>query len=743
MAGLTDDQLKTLTDAEMRQSVGYWGGKLAEMRRKAEYYFLGLAKGDLTPPEIEGRSTVVDTTVRNTILWMLPSLVKTFCAGDNVVEFTPTTQEGEDKAKLATDYINYVFYKQNPGFQIVHSWFHDALLQKVGVLKVWWDNRVEETREEYTGQTDAQLAMLLDDQEVEPIEHKAYPDGESEQQKAQAIQALEQQLSMAQQAAQQQGNASALQGSIQLQAQIDNIKQQPAAMLHDVTLKRTKKAGRVCVENVPPEEFLISRKAKKVTDGFSGHRLLRTISDLKAMGYKNVDNLSSDENVNALNMERIERVGFDDEQPYLTDETTLDPSMRKVWITECYMRADVDGDGIAEWRKIVRSGNQILENVECDGPPFVTICPIPLPHRFFGMSLADLGMEPQRIKTSLLRAQLDNLYLQVNGRYFAVENQVNLDDLLTSRPGGVVRVKQPGMVGRLDQAVADTRDAMGMMEWFESFTENSTGWTRYSQGMNGDSLNKTATGVNIITNKADMRQELIARVFAETGFTDLFRLILKLVCQYQDKQTMIRLGDKWVPVDPREWRNQFDLTINVGLGTGNKDQQVQHLIMLQQQQLQGLQVGTATPKNIYNASSKLGELLGFKNAGQQFFTDPANESAPKPPQQPNPEVIKAQQADQAHQREMQFKMAQLQFEAQEREKDRMQEAATAERLEQIRGEYALLVAREKNAAEANKTVTQAHVDLVQAAAEHERSMTDMHMSHERDMMRPPEQPNGN
>jgi hypothetical protein len=741
MAGLTDDQLKALTDAEMRQSVGYWGGRLAEMRRKAEYYFLGLAKGDLTPPEIEGRSTVVDTTVRNTILWMLPTLIKTFCAGDNVVEFTPTQEQDEDKAKLATDYINYVFYKQNPGFQIVHSWFHDALLQKVGVLKVWWDNRVEESREEYTGQTDEQLAMLLDDPEVEPIEHKAYPDEEAEQQRQQAIQQLQQQLAQAQQAA-QQGNAVALQDSIQIQAQIDNISQMRAPMLHDVTLKRTKKSGKVCVENVPPEEFLISRKSKKVSDGFSGHRLLRTISDLKAMGYKNVDNLTSDDSANALNMERIERVGFDDEQPYLTDETTLDPSMRKVWITECYMRADVDGDGIAEWRKVVRAGNEILENVECDGPPFVTICPIPLPHRFFGLSMADLSMEPQRIKTALLRAQLDNLYLQVNGRYFAVENQVNLDDLLTSRPGGVVRIKQPGAVGRLDQAVADTRDAMGMMEWFESFTENSTGWTRYSQGTNGDSLNKTATGVNIITNKADMRLELVARVFAETGFTDLFRLILKLVCQYQDKEAVIRLGDKWVPVDPREWRNQFDLTINVGLGTGNKDQQVQHLLMLQQQQLQGLQIGTATPKNVYNASAKLGELLGFKNAAQQFFTDPTDPNAPKQQQQPNPDVIKAQQADQEHQREMQFKMAQLQFEAQERDKDRMQQAATAERLEQIRGEYALLVAREKNAVDAQKTVTQAHVDLAEVAAEHERTVQQNHMQHIQAMNRPPEQPNG-
>src|SRR5882672_3601449 len=149
--GLSDDDIKALTNQEIAQSIGYFGGKLAEMRRKSEYYFLGLAKGDLSPPEIEGRSTVVDTTVRNTILWMLPTLIKTFCAGDNVVEFTPTTEEDDEKAQLATDYINYLFYKQNPGFQIVNTWFTDALLQKVGFVKVWWDNRIVQTREEYRG----------------------------------------------------------------------------------------------------------------------------------------------------------------------------------------------------------------------------------------------------------------------------------------------------------------------------------------------------------------------------------------------------------------------------------------------------------------------------------------------------------------------------------------------------------------------------------------------------------------
>ncbi|HEY8026265.1 MAG TPA: hypothetical protein VIF60_16995, partial [Burkholderiaceae bacterium] len=679
MPGLTDDQLKAITDAEMRQSVGYWGGKLEEMRRKNEYYFLGLAKGDLAPPEIEGRSTVVDTTVRNTVLGMMAPLVKTFCGSENVVEFQPTAEGDVAKAQQATDYLNYLLHKKNAGYSIIATWIQDALVQKNGIVKVWWDNSIVETREQYNGQTAVDLAILLDDEEIEPIEKKEYPDPEAARQKEQMLQQMAGQLQQLEQAAIQQpgqppmpdtpgtpqGQGQPAQPSPaeqQFQQALQHYQQfqaQPPVMLYDITVKRRKSGGRLRIENVPPEEFLISRKAKNIVDApFCGHRVSRTISDLKAMGYRNVDAISSDDSNAALNAESIERIGFDDADPYTHgEESSLDPSQRRVWLTECYLKADVDGDGIAEWRKVVRAGDQILDNEECDGPPFVALCPIPLPHRFFGLCPADLALEPQRIQTSLLRAQLDNVYLQVNGRYFAVENQVNLDDLLTSRPGGVVRVKSPGAVGRLDQGVADTGGAMALLQWFENFTEEATGWTRQSQGGNGLQLNQTATQSNIVTNRADSRVEIISRQFAETGFTDLFKLMLKLVCQNQSQADVMKLGDRWVNVDPREWTNQFDLTINVGLGTGNKDQLVQHLMMLSQFQGHCLQLGVAVPENVYQLAAKLTNALGFKNA-KLFFTDPSappDPNAPPPAPKPDPEIAKMQAQMQATQQQLQQK----------------------------------------------------------------------------------------
>lgn len=639
---ITEDQLKAITDQEIRQSLGYMGGKLSEQRRKAEYYYLGLPKGDLSPPEVEGRSTVVSTDVSDTVEWMLPALLKIFTAGDNVVEFAPQQQNDEQAAKQATDYVNYVFYRQNTGFQTLYTWFKDALLQKSGILKVWWEEKTDEAREEYQGLTDVELAMLLQDPEVVPIEHSA-----------RAAEAADTQADTMDSAPMAGGQDVGGAGGMP--------QQRPPTMLHDVTVKRVKKRGQVRIENVPPEEFLISRRAKTIADSpFVAHRVMRTVSDLKAAGYKNVDALTSDDNAQAMNPERVERIAIDDETPYLTgNDNTLDPSQRVLWITECYLKVDFDGDGIAEWRKVVRCGNQLLDNEECDGPPFVAITPIPLPHRFHGLSIADMAMPIQQQKTSVLRAILDNLYLQVNGRYYAVDGQVNLDDLLTSRPGGVVRVKQPGMTGRLDQGMADAGAAYQMLEYMEVQKENRTGFTRYSQGNSADSLNKTATGINIVTNRSDARVELIARVFAETGVKDLFKLILKQVSQHQDRAAMMQINGQWLQIDPREWKNQFDLTINVGLGTGNKDQVVQHLMALMSVQKEAFQIGLATPRNLFNAASKLAENLGFKQA-DMFFTDPDQaQQQPKPPP-PDPKLIEAQNKAHFDQQRLQIEWAKVQ-----------------------------------------------------------------------------------
>lgn len=622
---ITDDELRVICEREIKNAFGYRTGKLSEARRKALQYFLARPVGDLAPPDIEGRSSVVSTDVADTIRGLLPRLMKTFHGGDSVVEFEPTTPDDEQNAKQATDYINYIYNRKNDGFSISRTWMMDAMLSKVGIVKVWWEEKEEQAREQYHGLNDIELAKIADDEEVEIVEHDSVPDEEDAKQRQQAIEQLTQQFQMAAQAA-QMGDQRAQMDAQQLQAQIVQIQQQPPVMLHDIVCVRTHKRAGVKIENVPPEEFLISRQAKSVYDTpFVGHQVQRTVGELRAMGYEVPDNVASDDQIAALSAERIERISTDDEfggYAAAYDSAAPSDSMRTLWVTECYLRVDRNGDGINEWIKVCKAGNELLEVEECDGPPFAVICPDPLPHRFFGTSVADMAMEIQKTKTAIMRTVLDNAYLNVNKRMFAVEGQVNLDDLLTSRPGGVVRVKAPGMAGPLDPSGSNSAEALQLLEYTEVVKEQRTGWSRNAQGMSSDALNtQTATGANIVANASSDRQEMIARNFAE-GFKDLFNLILKLVCQHQDKEAQMAVAGQWVTVDPRQWRNKFELTCHVGIGSGDKTQQLQHLQLFGQFMLQAAQVGLVGPEETKAFGDELAKAMGLKSADKFIAKQP-------------------------------------------------------------------------------------------------------------------------
>jgi hypothetical protein len=660
---LTDSELCALIDNELRQAFGYGDGKLEQLRRRNMYYFMAEAKEELAPPSIEGRSKVVDTTGRDTVLGMHGPLMKTFYGSDNVFEFEETRPEDAPKAKLISEYVNHVLRNVNPGFQIIGDWIFEALTIKNGILKVWWDSSDIETKEEYSGLTIEQLTMLMDDAELELTGQKSYEDPDASKQYAQALQQAGAQL--------EQIRVGAGQGQVPMeqytaaQQQFMQMQAQGAPKLYDVTVKRTKTGGRVCIENVPPEEFVISKQAKSIKDTpFCAHRFRRTVAELRMQGYDVPTVLPTDDAGAEYSLERTQRLEYLDDDVYSQDanDVNRDESMRSVWVLEAYLQTDQDGDGIPEWRKVVKCGDVILENEEFDAPPFVALGSIPLPHQFYGLCPMDLAIEYQKIKTSLTRAQLDNIYLQINRRHWAIPGQVNLDDLLNSRPGGIVRVQNPAAIGAIEQGMGDGGQAMALMEYFEQRAEEATGWTRQSQGGSGNQLQtQTATQANIITNRADMRIEAISRYMAETGMRDLGMMIFKLVSQYQRKSEMVKISGEWVNIDPREWVNKFTLNVNVGLGTGNKDQLVQHLMMLGQQQMAGLQIGFANPQGMYANAKRLANALGFKNA-DEFFTDPAK--APPQPPQPNPEMAKIEAENQRAQAKMQADQQTAQMQAQ-------------------------------------------------------------------------------
>ena len=298
--------------------------------------------------------------------------------------------------------------------------------------------------------------------------------------------------------------------------------------------------------------------------------------------------------------------------------------LRTYWLHESYLKTDFNNDGITELRKVCTVGSTVLANDEIDRIPFVSITPIKIPHKFFGLSIADVVMDLQLMKSTLMRTLMDNAYNQNYGRYAVLEGQANLDDLLTQRPGGVVRVKSPNAVMPLATPALEPY-TFQMLEYLDSVRESRAGVNKNTQGINSDALTShtTATAVNAVMTNAQSRIELIARQFAESGVKELMWLIYELVLKNQDKERVIMLRNEWVPVRPDMWSDKMDCTVSVALGNGSKDQQMMHLSQMIQFASQAMQGGLpiVTEENMYNLGAALVKAMGYQNV-DEFLTKP-------------------------------------------------------------------------------------------------------------------------
>ena len=446
-------------------------------------------------------------------------------------------------------------------------------------------------------------------------------------------------------------------------------------------MARTKDYSKVKIESVAPEEFLIDKRATTIEDAeFVAQRSLVTRSDLIAMGYDPdvVAGLSTGDTLD-FTPERVARYSAG-EEPF-NNNSTENESMEVVEYYECYVRADLDGDGIAERHRVCYADNQVLMHEECDYQPFHSICPFPIPHKFFGESLADRTMDLQLIQSTITRQMLDNLYLTNNYRVGAVEGQVNLDDLLTSTAGGVIRIKNPNaLVPMTVQSSAG--QSFPMLEYLDTVQAKRTGVSEASQGLDPNILqNVTATAVAAMSSAAGGKIELIARIFADTGVSSLMKGILQLVCKYQNKERIIKVNNKFVPMNPREWDTEYNVTVNVGLGTGSKQEQLGVMQMVLDKQEQMLtQYGLSNPlvslKQYRDTLAKFVNMAGFKDESgflkdisQEQSDQLAQQQAESPQTDPNTEAAKilAQVEKEKAEMQMQSKMAQLEMDKQELE----------------------------------------------------------------------------
>lgn len=679
---MTDDEIKGLLQREIKAARSNDDTELAAARNKALEYYNGEIK-DM--PAEAGRSSVVSRDVADTVGWMLPSLMRVFCASDRIVLAEPVGEDDEALAAEATDGLNYIFWKDNPGYKILRDATWDSLVLKNAVVKVYNDDTPEYSTSFHSGLSDDDIATLEADEEVE-ITHQT---------------TKTETLSI----------ADPMTGS--------PIEQ--TVNVHEVKVKRLKSKARRKLVVIPPEDYFQDEDATTTEEArFKAHRSDKTRSDLIAMGFdrKVVMDLGTDKDDHLSDDARGKA---DDQQNDIADK-----SMETIELFECYLKVDVDDDGLAETIRAyyagTTSGGELLDwEVWEDEGPFYDIPCDPIPHRWDGNSIADETMDIQRVKTAMWRQFNDNIYASNNPQRFVVGEIINPDELFSPTFGGAVMGKPGSSITALSvPMVAD--QALAGMTYADEVSARRTGVNRQSMALDPEALqNQSATANQNSKDAAYSQVEQIARDMAELGWKPIFRALLKLEIKHQDRQRLIRMGGKPIKIDPRHWNADMDVTVNVGLGTGSRDRDMMMLRMVLETQIamadRFIANGMADdaidmlPK-INSTLIKMAESAGLQNPGDYYpeYTEEKvaqlKQMAQQRAQQPSPDVVKAQQDARLQQQKMaadqQQSQAKLSLDARQSEADllirREQIAAEMElKREQLAAE--LTLKREQMAAE--------------------------------------------
>ena len=579
MSKMSQDEIQGAIKEAIESAIDYVDGDIAGQRERAQKYFDGRVDLD----HEEGRSKVVSTKVRDVVRGAKPSLMRIFLSNDKFVEFTPKGEEDVANAEQATTYAHWVFNKVG-GYNILNNAIHDALLKKVGVVKVWWNTETIAKSYSYENLSDEEVEALISDDEVEVVEHLQ-----------------------------------------EVEMEMDEMGMEVMRNVHSMMISHKSEEGSLVVEGIPPEEFFIDGNAKSIEDAYIVcHRTEKRVGDLVAMGYEidvieelaggGGDSLAGDE-------EKVLRFG---ETLRDSDDTVNDPSMKTVVVTEAYLRIDAEGDGIPTLHKFLCGGTnyEVLDMEPWDKVPFAAFQVDPEPHAFYGRSLAELVMHDQDTTTSVLRGILDNVALTNSPRLEVNLDMVELDDVMNNEIGAIIRSEQIGSVNPLTVPFF-AGSTLPALQYLDMLVEEKTGISKMSMGVNADMLQNTSATAAALTAQAGAGQvEVMARNLAE-GMKELFKLILQVSIKNSPEEQMMRLNGEFVAVDPRLWDADMDLDINVGLGTGQEDVKAAALMQTFQTQQQiwqtyGPQNGLVSMTQMRNTLSDMMALSGIRNVDRYY-----------------------------------------------------------------------------------------------------------------------------
>lgn len=627
---LTDTEILNVVRSEAANTIGTsdFDSELGKQRSDAIDYYHG-KMDDF--PHLPGWSKVTTRDVFETIESIMPDLLEIFTSTEDMMEFQPEGEEDVDPANEETDVVNHVFYQQNNGFLVLYTFVKDALQAKNGFVKVWWEDKETDEVEEYFDIGDIELATLEDDEGVEIV------DQETKTEKT---------------------------GEFAPQILVDdegNVTQGPEIEIvittHDVTVKKTKDSSQVRVQAIAPEEVAISREALSLQTAALVRHVPKNVtrSELREIGIsaEKVDSLITVERRNQTEEELSRDTLFQEDR----NTTTNNRSMEKVDVADNYIRIDMNENGKSElWHIMTGSDDtELLSKTRITRVPISTMTPIIEPHQIFGISLADLVMDIQRIKTFLVRAALDNAAATNNQRpIISTSGTVasTVDDVLMNRPASPIMVKgdvRTALTYAPNNNIAP--DMIGLAQYFDGVKEQRTGIMRFGQNMDPNELRRDISATEFAGSQMDQLKatKLIARIFAETGLKDMMvNIHYTLKTQSGDKPLSLRINGKFTDVDPRSWINRTDMQVNMSLGTGTKAEQIGQLGQILEQQkiafaTQGNQDGDLVKlSQIRHTLGRIVELQGFKTADAFFNEVDDDRKVEQAEPQPDPAIVKIQ-----------------------------------------------------------------------------------------------------
>jgi len=629
-------EIEGIVQDAIAQAVDFVESEITHERIKAQRYF----DGEVDIGYENGRSSVVATKVRDVVRAVKPSLMRVFMSTARPVEFIPKGPEDVAFAEQASDYMHYVFQKNN-GFRVLNDAFHDALIKKQGVVKAYWETRYNSETYTITGLTQEERDALLNELDISLIEE-----------------------------------------TMTSSITVDQTGAEVELPSYDLKVSRVTPEGALRIESVPPEEFFVNSQARTLQDAYVvAHRTEMRVGDLVAMGYPfeqvyDLDSLYGASDISEA--EEIERRGYSQDD---YEDQSGDPAMRNVAITEAYMRLDVEGTGVPTLHKFICGGSKykLLDYELVDEIPFAVFEVDPEPHTIYGRSLAELIMDDQDASTAIIRGILDNVAMTNNPRIGIVDGAVNIDDVLNNEIGAIVRMRQAGAIQ--DLAVPFTAgQTLGALQYMDALVEQKTGVSQ-NVALNPNAMQSTtAAGVQATVDAAAAQVEVMVRNLAE-GMRQLFALMLKLHVKNVDEEQLMQLNGQYIPVRPDVWNSEMDVQINVGLGTGREQEKAAALngmLQIQQQVYQqyGATNGLVSLTNIRNTLADILAASGIRNAERYFapmtpeaeqqMMQQAQQAQAQAQQQPMPDpnaaILQAEQMK--AQAKMQTDMAKLQFEAQ-------------------------------------------------------------------------------